>query len=96
MDFDSQYDLIESYLEGGMTHEQKTDFEERLLNEEKLRNALDEMKQAKDFLEEGASLFLKEKIEFLKDLNFAKTFFRMSNSAKRQFNTLRYQKAPEQ
>lgn len=63
MDFDSQYDLIESYLEGGMTHEQKTDFEERLLNEEKLRNALDEMKQAKDFLEEGASLFLKEKMQ---------------------------------
>jgi len=63
MDFDSQYDLIESYLEGGMTHEQKMNFEERLSKEEKLRNALDEMKQAKDFLEEGGGLFLKQKMQ---------------------------------
>ena len=63
MDFDSPYDLIESYLEGGMTEKQKADFEERLLTEEELQKALNEMKDAKNFLEEGASLFLKEKMQ---------------------------------
>ncbi|MDW3648228.1 MAG: hypothetical protein R8P61_14260 [Bacteroidia bacterium] len=63
MDFDSQYDLIESYLDGEMTKVEKADFESRLLTEEGLQKGLDEMKHAKDFLEEGAGLFLKEKMQ---------------------------------
>ncbi|MEL6252329.1 MAG: hypothetical protein AAFR87_10005 [Bacteroidota bacterium] len=63
MDFDSQYDLIESYLEGEMTKEQKADFEDRLLTEKELQKALDEAKDAKDLLVESGSIFLKEKMQ---------------------------------